>query len=165
MKTVLSLGGNVGNVADAIRHVAASIPKFGLREVELSPLYVTSPVGCEPGTPDFINAVIIGNWNGEADSLLELCHQFESKAGRPEIREKNSPRTLDIDIILFGNEVRTDEKLVLPHPEATKRLYVLQPLCDIDPDIVFPDTKMTVFELLKKLLFSLPANEQVIKQC
>jgi 2-amino-4-hydroxy-6-hydroxymethyldihydropteridine diphosphokinase len=164
MNTVLSLGGNVGNVIDAISHAAGVLPQYGLSNVKLSPLYRTLPIGCEPGTPDFINAVIVGDWSGSPEELLRLCHKLETEAGRPEGRAKNSPRVLDVDIILCRNEARKDPELILPHPLAVKRLFVMQPLCDVAPKAVFPDSGLPADVLLRQLRVSLSEQEQVIEQ-
>ena len=88
MNVVLSLGGNLGNVVETIKHAVNSMPHYGLAEVILSPFYSTVPIGCEDGTPDFINAAVIGRWDSSPHELLLMCRKLELATGRPEIRSK-----------------------------------------------------------------------------
>ena len=151
MKVFISIGGNVGDPVAAIKVAFETLSKSGLSRMTLSPMYLTSPVGCEPGTPDFVNAIIAGEWTGSPEELLALCQKIELASGRPEIRSKNSPRTLDLDIVLFSDMTIDTPGLTIPHPRASERLFVLCPLCDIAPDAFFPVLNRTASELLDSL--------------
>lgn len=147
----LALGGNCGDVCGNFETALAKLADGGIRNITMSPLYVTEPVDCPPGSPDFYNAALTGYCGLPPLELLALCKRIEREAGRPEHYPVNSPRPLDIDIILYGNLIYSDEKLTIPHPRAAEREFVLKPLADIAPDLIFPDTGQTVSDLLKKL--------------
>ncbi|MBR4665429.1 MAG: 2-amino-4-hydroxy-6-hydroxymethyldihydropteridine diphosphokinase, partial [Lentisphaeria bacterium] len=118
---------------------------------QVSPLYETDPVDCEDGVPPFLNGVLQGVWNGSAEELLNLCQSIERRAGRPEKHSSRQSRELDLDIILFGQEIIRTERLTVPHPRAFQRAFVLAPMNDIAPDAVFPDRGKTVSALLGEL--------------
>ena len=80
-----------------------------------------------------------------------MCQKLEAASGRPEKRRKNAPRTLDLDIVLFGDKIIDLPELIIPHPRAAERLFVLCPLCDIAPDILFPKFNKKASELLAGL--------------
>lgn len=151
MMTFISIGGNIGDPIASIKRASEVLAENGLRKMTLSPMYLTSPVDCVPGTPDFINAVIAGEWDDCPQELLALCQRLEAASGRPVDRCKNAPRTLDLDIILFGDKILEIVDLTIPHPRASERLFVLCPLCDIAPDAFFPDLGRTASELLAEL--------------
>jgi 2-amino-4-hydroxy-6-hydroxymethyldihydropteridine diphosphokinase len=146
----LSLGGNTGDVPSAFRRALKKLQDGGLCEIRISSLYRTAPVGCEKGTPDFINAAVTGKWNGSPDSLHNLCLKIEVEEGRAADHVKYASRTLDLDIIFFGDMVHADSKITIPHREAKKRLFVLIPLAEIAGNRIFPGEKYTVAKLLKK---------------
>jgi len=147
---VLSLGGNLGDVPETFRNVTSELRDSGLFNIIMSSMYRTSPVACNKGTPDFINAVMTGEWGNGIESLLELCKGLESKYGRPAVRKKNLSRTIDLDIVLFGQHIIQKDDLTVPHPEAAKRLFVLIPLAEIDKNIFFPGIGKKVVELLNE---------------
>jgi 2-amino-4-hydroxy-6-hydroxymethyldihydropteridine diphosphokinase len=148
VQTALGLGGNMGNVKDTFSIAAEGLKGAGMENVRISSLYRTEPVGCAPGTPDFLNAVVTGYWNDSVESLFELCKSLEEKAGRPRIHPRYASRTLDLDILLFGDLVCESPDLIIPHREASSRLFVLVPLAEIASEWIFPDTKKTVGETL-----------------
>ena len=128
---VLSIGANLGNAETMVHQTMDQIGRI-LKESKASRIYQTSPVGVED-QPKFFNAVVVGEWGGTADELLERTSKLEEAAGRErEIRW--GARTLDIDIIIFGDEVSAEPELTLPHPRAQERLFVLIPWLEIDPD-------------------------------
>ncbi len=146
----LSLGGNMGNVRDEFRKTLVKLKSGGLSSICVSSLYSTPAVGCAPGTADFINAVVTGRWSSSLESLLRLCKKIEVSAGRPEKHIRYSSRPLDIDIILFGDMIRADERITIPHKEAQKRLFVLIPLAEIAGDWIFPDTGKKISSFLRR---------------
>ena len=148
---VLALGGNLGDVANTFRQAAAALTQAGLTELKCSSFYRTVPVDCPPGTPDFLNAVVIGNWNGPVEMLHAITKNLEKKFGRPSLHGRHTSRTLDIDIILFGEAIVETPELTIPHREAARRRFVLEPWAEIAPDRIFPGTGRTVRELLAEL--------------
>ena len=149
-EVALSLGGNTGDVPSAFRRALKKLQDGGLCEIRISSLYRTAPVGCEKGTPDFINAAVTGKWNGSPDSLHNLCLKIEVEEGRPADHVKYASRTIDLDIIFFGDMVYSDSKITVPHREAKKRLFVLIPLAEIAGNRIFPGEKSTINEIFEK---------------
>ena len=94
----------------------------------------TKPVGCPPGTPSFLNTVIELQSSREPFAILDFCQGIERKAGRAEKRKKNSPRTIDVDILYIGELILETDRLTLPHPEMERRPFVLGPLSEIRSD-------------------------------
>jgi 2-amino-4-hydroxy-6-hydroxymethyldihydropteridine diphosphokinase len=128
---VLSIGANLGD-AETIVHQTINQLSEILKESKASRIYQTSPVGVED-QPDFFNAVIVGEWGGTADELLKRTSKLEEAAGR-EREMRWGARTLDVDIIAFGDQVSHDPKLTLPHPRAHERLFVLIPWIELQPE-------------------------------
>lgn len=144
----LSLGGNLGDVSATFRSAANDLALAGVTDIKLSSFFRTAPVGCAPGTPDFINAALTGNWSGSVEELHELCRLLEVKNGRPRDHESYVSRTLDIDIVFFGSEIINTPDLTIPHKEASNRLFVLVPLAEVAGDWFFPGTGSTVNDVL-----------------
>ena len=132
---VIALGGNLGDVPAAFRRACESLSSAGFRIRRISSLYRTAPVGCEPGAPEFTNAALSGFWSGTPSELLHLCQRIESDNGRPNDHAYHVSRTLDLDIILFGRETVALPDLTIPHPEAARRDFVMDPLREIEPDL------------------------------
>ena len=113
----------------------------------LSPIYLTAPVDGPP-QDDYLNAVATGWTSLTPLALLALLKQLEAEAGRNPAGERNGPRPLDLDILLYG-ELRIDRpELIVPHPRLTERRFVLAPLADLLPARVVPGTGKTVARLL-----------------
>ena len=147
----LAFGSNKGNREAMIRTALQGLQTGNFEVKGLSPLYETAPVDCEEGTPPFLNGIIRGIWRGTPESLLNLCQELERRAGRPEKHSSRQSRELDLDLILFGQQIFHTSRLTVPHPRAVQRAFVLVPLCDIAPDTVFPDCGKTAAELLANL--------------
>lgn len=136
-RAVLALGSNLGDrlrtLQDAVDALAATP---GLEVVSVSPVYETAPVG-GPGQPDYLNAVVLAETALPAGGLLDRAHEIEAAADRTrEVRW--GPRTLDIDVIAYGDQVIRDPALTLPHPRAHERAFVLAPWLDVDPGAELP---------------------------
>jgi 2-amino-4-hydroxy-6-hydroxymethyldihydropteridine diphosphokinase len=117
----------------------------GLR---VSSVYETAPVDCPPGSENFYNAVVEGEFDGNARDLLLLLKGFEASRGdRNPSGPRNGPRALDLDLLYTEKELRQDD-LVLPHPRMTQRRFVLEPLAEIRPNLILPGQNRTVSELL-----------------
>ena len=130
-RVVLSIGANLGDAETMVHQTMDQIGGI-LKASKVSRIYQTSPVGVED-QPEFFNAVVVGEWGGTADELLEKTSKLEEAAGRERIL-RWGVRTLDIDIIAFGDQVSHDPKLTLPHPRAHERLFVLIPWIELQPD-------------------------------
>ncbi|UKI34372.1 MAG: 2-amino-4-hydroxy-6-hydroxymethyldihydropteridine diphosphokinase [Lentisphaeria bacterium] len=88
----------------------------GVKAIRQSRLHRTAPVDCVPGTPEFSNAALTGEWSRSAETLLELTQRLEREAGRPACHSSRESRTLDLDLILFGERCSNSPVLTLPHP-------------------------------------------------
>ena len=132
---VIALGGNLGDVPAAFRRACEELSNAGFRIRRFSSLLKTVPLGCEPGAPEFTNAAVSGFWSGTPLELLRVCQRIEADNGRPNDHAHHVSRTLDLDIILFGHEVVALPGLIIPHPEAAKRDFVMIPVCEIEPEL------------------------------
>ncbi|HTZ23490.1 MAG TPA: 2-amino-4-hydroxy-6-hydroxymethyldihydropteridine diphosphokinase [Streptosporangiaceae bacterium] len=134
---VLALGSNLGDrLASLQGGVDVLCARPGLFGVEVSPVYQTAPVG-GPAQPEYLNAVLVATTALSARAVLERSREAESALGR--VRgQRWGPRTLDVDVIVYGAEVSDDPELTLPHPRAHERAFVLAPWHDVDPGAVIP---------------------------
>ncbi len=121
----------------------------GPGEILCSAIYETSPVDCPAGSPDFLNAVVEITSDLKPEQLLQYLKTIEIELGRLAKREKNSPRTVDLDILYCDSIILDTEDLVLPHPRIAERLFVLKPLFDIRPEFELPFYRKTITQLLK----------------
>ncbi|HSG28871.1 MAG TPA: 2-amino-4-hydroxy-6-hydroxymethyldihydropteridine diphosphokinase [Candidatus Krumholzibacterium sp.] len=149
-RAFLSIGSNAGERESAILAAVSALDSHPRIEVDsLSPLFETDPVG-DGYTYPFINAVVLIRTGLTPSELLSACHQIESRFGRkPEAR--GGDRTMDIDIIDFANLVISEDGLVLPHPRAAARLFVLEPFGRIDPGFRLPGCSLTVSAMAAEL--------------
>ena len=147
----IMLGGNLGDTKNFFDAAVAGLVDGGLKLTGRSAIYRSAPVDCVPGTPDFSDQALTGSWSGTPDELLDLCQKLERAAGRPEKHSSRESRTLDCDIIIFGDTVSNSPFLTLPHPRAKQRRFVLEPLAEIAPDWRFPDSGTTVSQELESL--------------
>lgn len=150
-RVALAVGGNTGDISANFRMAFKELEAGGLCNIRTSKFYRTSPVGCAPDAQDFINGALVGGWGGTPEELLALCKKIEEKAGRPATHDKNSDRTLDLDIIFFGDRTYKSGDLTIPHPEAAKRLFVMVPLADVAGGWLFPGRNLSVKNFLDRL--------------
>ncbi|ADQ03757.1 2-amino-4-hydroxy-6-hydroxymethyldihydropteridine pyrophosphokinase [Caldicellulosiruptor owensensis OL] len=147
----LGLGSNLGdrdeNIKKAIEHL-----KDKVRIEKLSSIIETEPYGFVD-QPKFLNCVLKGTTLLSPFELLEFVLEIENKMGRKRLF-KWGPRNIDIDILFYDDWVIDTEKLKIPHPELHKRLFVLEPLCEIEKDFVHPVLKKNVYELYTQLISS-----------
>lgn len=138
---VVAFGANLGDREETIRAAAERISRLPLvSEVRLSSLFETVALrldGPDPDAPAYVNAVALVTTRLAPSILLGMLHAIEDENGR--IRDERwGDRTLDLDLIAYGDETSDDERLQLPHPRAAERLFVLEPWLDLDPDAVLP---------------------------
>jgi 2-amino-4-hydroxy-6-hydroxymethyldihydropteridine diphosphokinase len=150
MKTVyLGLGSNMGDRAAMLQAAVRALESPRLRILRVSPVYETEPMDV-PGQHWFLNQVAEAETDLFPLQLLRRTAKVEALLGRRRLAPKG-PRTIDIDILLFGNSVVTMPSLEIPHPRLRGRRFVLAPLADLAPDLRDPVTRKTVRELLGEL--------------
>ena len=145
----LSLGSNLGDrlaTLERVRERLESLP--GTKMLAFSSYYETEPVG-GPEQENFLNAAALLETSLEPDALLQKLHEIENDAGRERLVHWG-PRTLDLDLLVYGDVQMDRETLTLPHPRMTERRFVLVPLAEIAPDLVHPSSGLTARELLDK---------------
>ena len=152
LRAGIALGSNLGNRLKHLQTARDLIKRFAPDEPFLqSAVYQTSPVHCPDGSPDFYNCVVETGFRGGPESLLSLTQEIERKLGRDPDAGRNAPRIIDADILYLGDSRLVSERLELPHPRLTSRLFVLQPLCDIRPELILPGDSVEIREHLRHL--------------
>ncbi len=144
----LGLGSNLGDREANLARARQLLATRGFREAAASALYETEPVGGVPQGP-FLNQVIGGTQALGARELLAACLGIEQELGRVR-RERNGPRTLDLDILLYGDLVSEESGLVVPHPRMHERRFVLAPLAEIGASARHPVLAASIAELLER---------------
>ncbi len=147
----IALGSNLGNREKTI-HEGLSRLEIVLSNIQLSPFIETVPSGVAK-QPLFLNAALIGMTEVAAPALLETLLKIERTCGRKR-PYSGAPRTLDLDLILYGQLIISESKLTVPHPRFRERFFVLEPLTAIAPDWIDPVTGLTINELRLKLASS-----------
>jgi 2-amino-4-hydroxy-6-hydroxymethyldihydropteridine diphosphokinase len=141
----IGLGANLGDREANIREALSELNRSGCRLTRASSIYETTPVGYSD-QPDFLNAVAEIETNLEPLELLTALGTIEQRIGREETF-KWGPRTIDLDILLYGENAFTEENLEIPHPEMHRRAFVLTPLAEIAPEIKHPVSGLTAREM------------------
>ena len=137
-QAVLAIGSNLGDRIDKLQGgVSALEDTPEVTVVAISSVYETDPVGGPDDAGKFLNAVVLLDTTLTVHTLLDRALAIEDAFGR-ERSEPGAPRTLDVDVIVVGNRVADDEQLVLPHPRAHERGFVLVPWLEIDPEGEIP---------------------------
>ena len=144
----IALGSNVGHRERHLRDGLAALSSHvsGLR---ISAFHATDPVGVGP-QPEFLNAAAVGDTTLSARALLETLLRIEQDFGR-ERPFPGAPRTLDLDLILYGDAIIDEPGLIVPHPRFRERRFVLEPLSEVAPGWRDPVTGRTIEELLRGL--------------
>ena len=147
-KVAIALGSNLG---DRRAHLQFALDRLRtiLANVRVSSFIDTDPVDVPDEQPRYLNGVVVGETTMPAADLMEELSRIERARGRtrPSLR---ASRTLDVDLILYGDTVVTTESLEIPHPRFRDRLFVLEPLNEIAPEMVDPVTGNSVRELLRQ---------------
>jgi len=144
----VSLGSNLGNRRAHLDFAISRLQSL-LANLRVSRYRDTAPVGVPDHQPLFLNAAAVGETAMTAREVLESLLAIERERGR-ERPFPGAARTLDLDLVLFGDVVATEPDLIVPHPRFRDRLFVLEPLVEIAPDLVDPVTRRTVGDLLTR---------------
>ena len=130
------------NLASPLEQVNAAVKALGeipqSRIVAVSSFYRTPPLGPQD-QPDYLNAAVLLETALDAEALLDNTQRIELQQGRVRKAERWGPRTLDLDIMLFGHETINTERLTVPHYDMKNRGFMLWPLFEVAPDLIFPD--------------------------
>lgn len=150
---LIGLGSNQGDSQRIVREAIARLEVFASGPLRASRLWRTSPVDCPPESGDFINAAAAFAAAPELtpEALLGELKSLEREYGRQSVPVRNAPRELDLDLLLFGDQVRDTDDFTLPHPRAIDRLFVLAPAAEVLPDAIWPGTCDTIAELLRTI--------------
>ena len=154
---ILGLGSNKGDSVRIILEAAEALGEI-LAEMKLAPLYETEPLHVTDQAR-FINTAVAGRYSGTARELLSRVNRIEARFGRDRARETRwGERSLDIDILLFGDLILNESDLQIPHARLRERRFALEPLLDLFPDAVEPGTGI----LYRKYCDALP-DQGVVK--
>ena len=149
-KVYLSIGSNLGdkesNIASCIAMLSSTIE---ITNIKTSSFYLTEPL-FNTNQPSFLNIILEHETSLSPFQLLDRIQDIEKILGREKKREKNQPRTIDIDIIIFKNTFIETSELQIPHRGSLNRKFVLIPLSELIPNEFFPKTNIKIVDLLKK---------------
>jgi len=148
VRVLLSLGSNIGDSQAMIRSAMAAIERDILRDTKRSKLWITEPVGYTD-QPMFVNAAIVGFSDLSPIEIYAHCKSIEVELGRQQ-RERWREREIDIDVILVGSEEYHDVNLDIPHARMAERKFVLAPCNEIAPQMISPQSNLSIAELLAK---------------
>lgn len=153
MRAGIALGSNLGDRAKNIQLAREKLLQLpGVHTPFLfSALHETDPVGCEPGAQKFLNAVLELEYDGEPEQLLREMRAIEQSLGRDPDHARNASRTIDLDLLYFGERVINRPEIRVPHPRMQLRRFVLAPLAEIRPQLILPGQTRSIRELLADL--------------
>jgi 2-amino-4-hydroxy-6-hydroxymethyldihydropteridine diphosphokinase len=147
----VGLGSNLG---DRQAHLSAALEALratdGIEVVALSPIYETDPVGPPPQSP-YLNAAAQLKTALVPSALLRRLLEIEASRGRLRTSVRNASRTLDLDLLLYGDRQVAEPGLDVPHPRLAERPFVLEPLCDLAADFVHPVLQETIEQLARRV--------------
>lgn len=149
IKVAVALGSNLGERERYLREAIDELRSF-ISDLTSSTFYDTAPIGVGD-QPRFLNAAAIGATTLSARALLEKLLSIEATFGRTR-PHPGAARTLDLDLILYGDQIIEERDLTVPHPRFRERRFVVEPLAEIAPDWIDPVTKRTVNDLMRGLL-------------
>ena len=149
--TIVAIGSNLGDRARQMRQAVSAIAESQcVRVLRVSRLYETAPVGGPDDQGAYLNAALLGESLFDARQILDTLHDIEAAHDR-ERTIRWGPRTLDLDLLICGDEVVSSAKLEVPHPRMHLRRFVMVPVCDVAPDLVHPTLGRTMIELMNEL--------------
>jgi 2-amino-4-hydroxy-6-hydroxymethyldihydropteridine diphosphokinase len=150
MRVFVGVGSNLGDRWARLAHAGRELRKApGVTVVRASRVWDTAPIG--PPQPRYLNAVLELETTLAPLPLLDVLQRIETTGGRVRGPVRWTARTLDLDLLLYGDEVVRNPRLVVPHPDLVARRFVLSPLAELCPDLVVPGTGRTVAQLLALL--------------
>ncbi len=162
----IAFGSNVGDrlahLSLAKRRLLAASPSP--ESALFSPVFESAPVDCAAGSTPFFNAVAEIALALSPARALALCHDIEAELGRPPKHARNSPRSIDLDLLYAGSITCDTDSLQLPHPRLAQRRFVLEPLAIIRPKLTLPGSETTVADLLQNLFSEEPPLRRVADQ-
>jgi 2-amino-4-hydroxy-6-hydroxymethyldihydropteridine diphosphokinase len=135
----LGLGSNEGDRLGNLRAARAALARRGIRVTGSSSVYETAPQGEVLDQPDFLNACLRIETELGPEELLDVCKAVERELGRAPGSQRHGPRPIDVDVLLLGDVAWRSERLTLPHPEVTRRRFVLEPLLELDAGLTLTD--------------------------
>lgn len=158
IEAFVALGSNLGDSRRILQTAFRALQTFSTAPIRCSSLWRSSPEDCPPGSPDFLNAAAALQPFPEEtpETLLAKLQWLETEFGRTPKLIHNEPRPLDLDLISFGDEIRSLPSLILPHPRAHLRAFVLNPLAEIAPDLILPGQRKSVANLARHLSSTSP---------
>src|SRR5919106_342185 len=145
-RVAIGLGRNLGDRRAHLEYAIDAL-RLDLIDIAVSSFLETEPVGVGPEHGAYLNAAVAGHTQLTARMLMERLLEIEEERGRARPYPM-APRTLDADLILYGDEIIREDGLTVPHPRFREREFVLAPLAEIAPDMIDPVTQRTVAELL-----------------
>ena len=150
---LVALGSNLGDSRALLREAMDRLAAWSSTPIRRSSLWISAPVDCPPGSPAFLNAAVgLTPFPGETpETLLARLQELEQEFGRRPKVVLNEPRPLDLDLIVFGEERRDTPRLILPHPRAHLRRFVLEPWLEVEAGATVPGLNPTVADLLHTL--------------
>lgn len=134
-RVLVALGSNVGDRLGYIREATARLEQLASGRIESSSIYFTDPQDMEDDAEEFANAAVAFDTALPPKQLLAGLQRIEEELGRPGDHAHHVSRTIDLDIIVFGEETIDEADLKVPHPRAHERLFVLMPLVELAPDV------------------------------
>jgi 2-amino-4-hydroxy-6-hydroxymethyldihydropteridine diphosphokinase len=147
-EVVIILGGNLGDVPDTFKKCEERFETLGYELVDISSLYSSPSWGYQSNNP-FYNRILVFNTNKNPQEVLDDCLSIENEFGRKrDLHWEYQDRTIDIDILFYGEEIIVEEHLMIPHPRLHERKFCLVPLKEIMPDFVHPGLDKTIRTLL-----------------
>jgi 2-amino-4-hydroxy-6-hydroxymethyldihydropteridine diphosphokinase len=148
-ETVYILTGS--NVSDREKNLSTALAKLeavpGLEIVAVSGIYISEAEQMEGDNPSFMNQVVMGDYQYLPNELLDALELIEKMLGRTG-KGKKQPRTIDLDILLFGDRIVETERLSIPHRQLLNRPFALVPLLEIEPNLIHPVVKRPIAEFL-----------------
>lgn len=147
-RVAIALGSNLGDRRAHLDYAIDAL-RLDLTEVAVSSFLETDPAGVGPEHGKYLNAVVVGRTQLSARLLLERLLEIEEERGR--VRPyPMAPRTLDLDLVLYGDQIIAEDGLSVPHPRFRGREFVLRPLAEIAPEMIDPATGKSIAELLDR---------------
>jgi len=146
IRAAVALGSNVGDRVAHLNYAVSRLQTF-IRQLKVSRYYETAPVGVSGPQPLYLNAAAVGMTTLSAPGFLDALLGVEQERGRERPRS-NAARTLDLDLVLFGDLVSVEPGLFVPHPRFRERRFVLEPLNEIAPGLVDPVSRKPIIQLL-----------------